>query len=93
MLASVASATLLGVDGTSSAWRSTSRRGFRRSRSFGLPDAIVRESRERARAALLSSKLPWPRHRITVNLRNAQCEVKMTFDPDRRRSWAVTLSR
>lgn len=34
----------------------------------GLPDASIRESRDRARAAVLSSGLAWPRHRITVNL-------------------------
>ena len=34
----------------------------------GLPDAAVRESRDRVRAALVSSGMPWPRRRITVNL-------------------------
>jgi magnesium chelatase family protein len=34
----------------------------------GLPDAPVREARDRVRAALLSSGLPWPVHRVTVNL-------------------------
>jgi magnesium chelatase family protein len=34
----------------------------------GLPDAAVRESRERVRAAVLSSGLEWPQRRITVNL-------------------------
>lgn len=34
----------------------------------GLPDAVVRESRDRVRAALLSSGLGWPLDRITVNL-------------------------
>jgi magnesium chelatase family protein len=34
----------------------------------GLPDAAGRESRERVRAALLSSGLGWPQRRITVNL-------------------------
>lgn len=34
----------------------------------GLPDAVVRESRDRVRAALLSSGLRWPLNRITVNL-------------------------
>jgi magnesium chelatase family protein len=34
----------------------------------GLPDAAVRESRDRVRAALLSSQLPWPSRRVTVNL-------------------------
>jgi magnesium chelatase family protein len=34
----------------------------------GLPDASCREARDRVRAALLSSGLPWPLQRITVNL-------------------------
>jgi magnesium chelatase family protein len=34
----------------------------------GLPDAAVRESRDRVRAALLSSDLSWPLRRVTVNL-------------------------
>jgi magnesium chelatase family protein len=34
----------------------------------GLPDAAVRESRDRVRAALLSSGLTWPLRRVTVNL-------------------------
>src|SRR5271168_1450375 len=34
----------------------------------GLPDAAVRESRDRVRAAILSSGLPWPLRRVTVNL-------------------------
>jgi magnesium chelatase family protein len=34
----------------------------------GLPDAAVRESRDRVRAALLSSGVPWPLRRVTVNL-------------------------
>ncbi|MFY9586189.1 MAG: YifB family Mg chelatase-like AAA ATPase [Actinomycetota bacterium] len=34
----------------------------------GLPDASIQESRERVRAALLSSEEEWPLKRITVNL-------------------------
>ncbi|BCJ31078.1 YifB family Mg chelatase-like AAA ATPase [Actinocatenispora sera] len=34
----------------------------------GLPDAAVNESRERIRAAVINSGLPWPNRRITVNL-------------------------
>ncbi len=34
----------------------------------GLPDMSIRESRDRARAAVVSSGLPWPKHKITVNL-------------------------
>ena len=34
----------------------------------GLPDVSIRESRDRARAAVTSSGYPWPKHKITVNL-------------------------
>ena len=35
---------------------------------MGLPDASVREARDRVRAAILSSGLSWPLRRITINL-------------------------
>lgn len=68
MLASVRSATLTGVDGqvvTVEAHVSSGLPGYH---VVGLPDAAVRESRERVRAALLSSGLAFPKERITVNL-------------------------
>ena len=34
----------------------------------GLPDASLAEARDRVRAALTSSRIPWPQRRITVNL-------------------------
>ena len=34
----------------------------------GLPDASVRESRDRVKSAIRNSGLPYPAHRITVNL-------------------------
>src|SRR3954466_7265445 len=34
----------------------------------GLPDAAVRESRERVRSALTNSGFRYPQHRITANL-------------------------
>lgn len=34
----------------------------------GLPDAALAEARDRVRAAVMSSGLPWPNRRITVNL-------------------------
>jgi magnesium chelatase family protein len=34
----------------------------------GLPDASCREARDRVRAALISSQLPWQHRRVTVNL-------------------------
>ncbi len=41
----------------------------------GLPDAAVREARDRVRAAILSSGLPWPLRRVTVNLAPAAVEI------------------
>jgi len=38
----------------------------------GLPEAAVRESRERVRSALLTSGFEFPAHRITVNLSPAE---------------------
>ena len=39
------------------------------------PDTIVRESRERVRAAQLSSKLPWPHHRGCERLRGRRRDL------------------
>ncbi len=68
MLASVRSATLLGVDGQLVAVEIHVSNGLPAYNVVGLPDAAGRESRERVRAALLSSGLEWPMRRITVNL-------------------------
>jgi magnesium chelatase family protein len=68
VLASVASATLLGVDGHVVTVEVHVSSGLPSFTIVGLPDTIVRESRERVRAALLSSNLEWPSRRITVNL-------------------------
>lgn len=68
MLAAVRSATLLGVEGrpvTVEVHVSTGLPGFQ---IVGLPDEACRESRDRVRAAVMSSGLPWPSCRITVNL-------------------------
>jgi magnesium chelatase family protein len=68
VLATVPSATLLGVDGwpvTVEVHVSNGLPGFT---IVGLPDASCRESRDRVRAALLSSDLPWQNRRVTVNL-------------------------
>lgn len=68
MIASIPSATLLGVDGRPVAVEvhvSTGLPGFT---VVGLPDASCREARDRVRAALLSSGLEWPLKKVTVNL-------------------------
>lgn len=68
MLASVRSASLLGVDGQVVSVEVHVARGIPCYHVVGLPDASGRESRERVRAALQSSDLPFPLQRITVNL-------------------------
>ncbi len=68
MLASVRSATLTGVDGHVVTVEVHVSTGLPSYHVVGLPDAAVRESRERVRAALLSSDLEFPQQRITVNL-------------------------
>jgi magnesium chelatase family protein len=68
MLACIPSATLHGVDGKSVSVELHVSNGLPAFTVVGLPDAAVRESRDRVRAALLSSGLTWPLRRVTVNL-------------------------
>lgn len=35
---------------------------------IGLPDAALNESRDRVRAAVINSREPWPRHKVTVSM-------------------------
>ena len=68
MIATIPSSTLLGVDGHPVAVEVHVSNGLPGFTVVGLPDAACRESRDRVRAALLSSELPWPLRRVTVNL-------------------------
>jgi magnesium chelatase family protein len=68
MLACVSSATLHGVEGRPVSVEVHVSSGLPSFAVVGLPDAAVREARDRVRAALLSSGLPWPARRVTVNL-------------------------
>ncbi|HEX6381930.1 MAG TPA: magnesium chelatase domain-containing protein, partial [Acidimicrobiia bacterium] len=68
MLACVRSAMLLGVEGLVVDVQVHVSTGLPSYTFVGLPDAAVRESRDRVRAALLSSGLSWPQRRVTVNL-------------------------
>ena len=68
MLATIQSATLLGVAGQPVTSRSTSATACPAISIVGLPDEACRESRDRVRAAIMSSGLAWPTRRITVNL-------------------------
>ena len=68
MIAAIPSAVLIGVDGHLVSVEVHVSNGLPGFTVVGLPDAAVRESRDRVRAALLSSGLPWPMRRVTVNL-------------------------
>jgi len=68
MLASISSATLAGAVGRPVAVEVHVSNGLPGFTIVGLPDTAVRESRDRVRAALLSSGLTWPLRRVTVNL-------------------------
>ena len=68
MIAIVPSATLLGIDGQPVDVEVYVSQGLPSFTVVGLPDAACRESRDRVRAALLSSGRSWPLKRMTVNL-------------------------
>jgi magnesium chelatase family protein len=68
LIATIPSATLLGVDGTPVLIEIHVSAGLPGFTIVGLPDAACRESRDRVRAALLSSGSVWPLRRVTVNL-------------------------
>ncbi len=68
MLARVPTAVVQGVDGHSVTVEVHVSRGLPGYTLVGLPDASCRESRDRVRAAILSSGASWPQQRITINL-------------------------
>ena len=72
MFASISSAVLYGAEGHPVSVEVHVDKGLPAFTVVGLPDESVRESRDRARAAVLSSEAQWPRHRITVSLAPSQ---------------------
>lgn len=68
MLASIESCALNGIDGCRVAVEVNISPGIPAFDVVGLPDAAVRESRERVRAALRNSGYGFPDDRLTVNL-------------------------
>ncbi len=78
MLAKTLSCGLSGVQGLLvqvEAFLSNGLVGFE---IVGLPSAAVKESRDRIRAALLSSGFPWPFQKVTVNLAPADVRKEGT---------------
>jgi magnesium chelatase family protein len=72
MLASVATFAIEGVDSHEVTVEVDVRRGLPVFTVVGLPDAAVREARERVRAAMLNSGLEFPLQRIVANLAPAR---------------------
>jgi len=68
MLSSILSCGLTGIDGFSVTAEVNLMNGMPMFEIVGLPDASVKESRERVRAALKNSGFEFPNGRITVNL-------------------------
>ena len=68
MLACIPTFALEGVDARLVTVEVDVRRGLPAFTIVGLPDAAVREARERVRAALLNSELDFPLQRLTANL-------------------------
>ena len=74
MIAQVNSTALLGIDGYIVDVESDISNGLPAFDIVGLPDASVKESKERIRAAIKNSGLVMPSKRITVNL--APADIK-----------------
>ncbi len=68
MLARLESAAVLGVDAYPVHVEVDVGLGLPFFRMVGLPDASVRESRDRVRAAIRNSGFDFPSHRVTINL-------------------------
>jgi len=68
MLATIESATVIGVDACRVQVEIDVSRGFPTFQLVGLPDASIRESRDRVRAAMRNCSYDFPISRITINL-------------------------
>src|SRR5918998_6273319 len=68
MLATLRTATLFGIEAFPVHVEVDAVFGFPSFTMVGLPDAAVRESHHRVRAAIRNSGFEFPPHRITVNL-------------------------
>ena len=68
MLASLRTATVFGVEACTVHVEVDVSFGFPSFTMVGLPDASVRESRDRVKSAIRNSGFEFPPHRITVNL-------------------------
>ncbi len=68
VLAKTRSVALVGVEGWVVDVEADLADGLPGVRLVGLPDAALSEARDRIRAAIVNSDLPWPNRRITIGL-------------------------
>lgn len=68
MIAKVQSYALSGLEGVAVTVETDISRGLPAYEIVGLPDAAVKESKERVKSAVRNSALEFPAHKITVNL-------------------------
>src|SRR5690554_1583982 len=68
MYASITSGTLSGISAIKVQVEVDLAQGLPGIYLVGLPDAALREARERVKAAVRNSGLPWPQRRTVVNL-------------------------
>src|SRR4029077_18557800 len=68
MLARLTAAAVCGIDALSVSVEVDVSPGLPGVTMVGLPDATVRESRDRVRTAIRNSGFPFPRTRVTVSL-------------------------
>ncbi|MBR5237025.1 MAG: YifB family Mg chelatase-like AAA ATPase [Clostridia bacterium] len=79
MIAKIKSCGLLGIDGYIVEVETDISNGMPAFDVVGLPDAAVKESRERVRSAMKNSELTFPQKRITVNLAPAHIRKEGPF--------------
>ncbi|MBN1830116.1 MAG: YifB family Mg chelatase-like AAA ATPase [Deltaproteobacteria bacterium] len=81
MIVTVKSAALIGIDSHIIDVEVDTSPGLPQFATVGLPDAAVKESKDRIRAAVKNSGYPFPRYRVTVNLSPADIRKEGTgFD-------------
>ena len=78
MIAKVQSYALNGLDGVAVTVETDVSKGLPAYEIVGLPDAAVKESKERVRSAIKNSALTFPLHKITVNLAPAYVKKEGT---------------
>lgn len=74
MIASIRSASLVGIDACGVDVEAHVSMGLPNFSIVGLPDAAIREARERVKAGILNSEFEFPKRRIIVNL--APADIK-----------------